>query len=111
VPLYRTRQRQRGFNQSALLAGAVARTLGRPLLRRALVRLRPTATQTHLTAAERMHNVEDAFRVRDGRAVEGRRMLLVDDVMTTGATLDECAAVLMASGTKDVVCLTLARGA
>lgn len=110
VPLFHARQRQRGYNQSLLLAIEVARRIGRPLLRRALARVRPTPTQTHLTAPQRATNVRGAFKVRRPKRFEDARLLLVDDVMTTGATVNECARVLKRAGAKRVSVLTVARG-
>lgn len=110
VPLHRVRQRERGYNQAALLACGLARALGRPWLRRALVRHRQTGSQTHLTARERVANVHDAFALQRGADVQGRALLLVDDVMTTGATVSECARVLKEAGAARVCVLTVARG-
>ncbi|TAN36411.1 MAG: ComF family protein [Verrucomicrobia bacterium] len=110
VPLHRVRQRTRGYNQAALLAHSLAREVQKPFLRRALMRHRPTGTQTHLTARERVANVHGAFAVRRPEVVQGRAVLLVDDVMTTGATLSECARVLKAAGATRVCALTVARG-
>ncbi len=110
VPLFRTRQRERGYNQAALLAGGLARVLGKPLLRNAIRRLRNTGTQTHLTASARATNVRLAFGVRRPDAVRHRRLLLVDDVMTTGATVSECARALKTAGATQVLGLTVARG-
>ena len=110
VPLHRAKQRQRGYNQAALLAQGLAKELGLPFLRRALVRTRATGTQTHLTANERVTNVHGAFAVRRPAAVAGRSLLLIDDVMTTGATVAEVSRVLKAAGTVKVCILTVARG-
>ena len=110
VPLHRVRQRTRGYNQAALLAHGLARSIGKPFLRNALVRHRQTDTQTHLTSRERVANVHDAFEVRHASAIEGRAVLLVDDVMTTGATTAECARVLKKAGATRVCVLTVARG-
>ncbi|HEY8241573.1 MAG TPA: ComF family protein [Kiritimatiellia bacterium] len=110
VPLYHARQRERGYNQAAVLASALARRLRKPVLRRALVRVRPTATQTRLTAGDRLPNVKDAFEARRSSRVEGKNILLVDDVMTTGATLSECARALKVAGARSVYAVTLARG-
>ncbi|MCX7009894.1 MAG: ComF family protein [Kiritimatiellaeota bacterium] len=110
VPLHRVRLRQRGYNQSALLAQGLAKELGLPFLRRALVRVRQTGTQTHLTAHERVTNVHGAFAVRRPAAVAGKALLLIDDVMTTGATLHEASRVLKEAGAAKVCCLTVARG-
>jgi len=109
VPLHRSRLRWRGFNQAALLAAALARRLDCPLDVATLARVRATASQTSRDRAQRTRNVRDAFGVRRPARVAGRRILLVDDVMTTGATADECARVLRAAGARRIDVLTLAR--
>lgn len=110
VPLYPTRRHQRGFNQAELLAWLLARRLRKPLIKKALVRVRPTATQTRLTAQERALNVRNAFKIRNARSFSGKRLLLVDDVMTTGATVNECSRMLKAGGATEVWVATVARG-
>lgn len=110
VPLYPRRERERGYNQSALLAERLARRVGIPFRRGLLRRLRPTATQTRLTAAQRVHNVKGVFSAPWPRRVAGARIVLVDDVMTTGATVNECARTLKAAGAEAVMVLTVARG-
>lgn len=109
VPLHRSRLRWRGFNQAALLGAALARRLNCPLDVATLARVRSTPPQTARDRAHRTHNVRDAFAVRRPLRVAGRRVLLVDDVMTTGATADECARVLRAAGARRIDVLTLAR--
>lgn len=99
VPLHHAKQRERGFNQAEIIAGAAAAVLGVRTLSGILVRARHTATQTHLGAAERNENVAGAFAlVADGTVGCGDRLLLVDDVVTTGATMGEAARVLSAAG-------------
>ena len=105
VPLYWRRRLQRGFNQAELLARGLARHTGIPVVK-ALGRLRPTPTQAGLSNSARRQNVTRAFRSRN---VQGKRILLIDDVMTTGATASSCALALKQAGAKRVVLLTVAR--
>jgi ComF family protein len=109
VPLHRSRLRTRGFNQALLLAGAVSRQFLLALDYDNLIRTRPTRPQVELTGAERTQNVRGAFEVKRPEAVAGKRLLLVDDVFTTGATLNECSRVLKAAGAESVTAFTLAR--
>lgn len=112
VPLHWRRQWTRGFNQSELLARPIAKKRGIPLLR-ALRRKRATATQAGLASAGRRRNVAGAFVLRSKTArdprLAGKRILLIDDVMTTGATASACASVLKRGGASSVSLLTLAR--
>jgi ComF family protein len=107
VPLARARERARGFNQAGLIATRLAAGLGVPVRGRWLRRLRETAPQTELAAAERTRNVRDAFAASP--AVSGRHVVIVDDVFTTGATAAECARVLRRAGACRVGVLTVAR--
>lgn len=109
VPLHMRRLRQRGFNQSLLLAKVVATDLGTQLDYLSLVRIRHTRAQTGLRKEERRKNVKDAFSVTYPEIIKGKKILLVDDVSTTGYTLNECARSLKKSGAIVVICLTLAR--
>jgi ComF family protein len=108
VPLHWRKQWERGFNQSELLARHVATRRGVPLLN-ALRRKRPTAVQASLAVAGRRRNVAGAFMTKPGAELAGKRILLIDDVMTTGATASACAAALKRGGAKSVSLLTLAR--
>ena len=109
VPLSARRRRARGFDQVELMARVMARELGLPLAP-VLRKVRHTPPQSGLRdPARRRANVLGAFAMARGAQVEGRRVLLVDDVVTTGATLGECARILRSSGAADVVCATLAR--
>lgn len=107
VPLHPVRLRERGYNQAALLADAVAAAIGAPRPARALRRVRPTKTQALLGPAERRRNLDGAFRLADAGAWKGRSVLLVDDVLTTGATLEACLAPLNAARA-DATALALA---
>lgn len=105
VPMRPADRRERGFNQAELLARGVARRLRRPV-RRTLTKVRATVVQGQLSARERRMNLRGAFRpVRYGR----ERVLLVDDVATTGSTMEECASALKRGGYRSVVVLTIAR--
>ncbi len=112
VPLYWRRQWKRGFNQSELLARHIGKRRGIPVLR-ALRRTRATATQAGLASAGRQRNVAGAFVLRAKAKIDprlaGKKILLIDDVMTTGATAGACASVLKRGGAKSVSLLTLAR--
>jgi ComF family protein len=108
VPLHWRRRWSRGFNQAELLARATALRCGIPM-RKALRRTRSTETQAGLSNSRRRRNVADAFRVTSRQDVAGRRVLLVDDVMTTGATAGACAAALKRDGARSVALLALAR--
>jgi ComF family protein len=109
VPLFGMRRRTRGYNQSELLAREVGRLTGMPVETRALTRRRATPPQVRQVGYDaRLANVEDAFRT--GRArVRDRNLLLIDDVMTTGATLAACSRVLLDAGANQVFALTYAR--
>lgn len=109
VPLHRRRLRQRGFNQSVHLAREVSRRRGIPLDFLALRRVVDTESQAGLKKDERQSNMKSAFSVTAPERIRGRRILLVDDVHTTGSTLGECARTLLKEGAESVGTLTLAR--
>jgi len=109
APLHWRRGRERGFNQAGLLAARAAKVWGLPFAPQALERTKATTPQAGLSRVARLANVRGAFRVRDRRAVDGRRVVLIDDVMTTGATLDACARALKRAGASTVTAVTLAR--
>jgi ComF family protein len=108
VPLHPARQRQRGFNQAAVLAQLLSDKIGIPVSS-ALQRIRFTTTQTAFDRSERMKNLRGAFRLRRKADVQGLQVLLIDDVLTTGATLSECARVLKKAGATSVYAATAAR--
>jgi competence protein ComFC len=108
VPLHPARERERGFNQATLLAELLACRVAVPL-RTVLERTRYTTTQTAYDRAERMENLHNAFRLRKNMHVRQLRVLLIDDVLTTGSTLSECARVLKEAGAISVHAATAAR--
>ena len=109
VPLHWTRLFGRRFNQAALLAKAIQRAGGPPLAADWLVRRRRTPSQGTLGPLARARNVRGAFALRRGRSVEGKRIVLIDNVLTTGATAEECARVLRRAGAASIGVLVLAR--
>jgi len=110
VPLHASRERERGFNQATVLACALARATRLSIDEHSLVR--SVHTERHragMDARSRRDSVAGAFEVRQPKLIAGRRVLLIDDVFTTGATVSECAAVLKSAGAADVYVLTIAR--
>jgi ComF family protein len=108
VPLHRKRKRERGYNQSELLARSLARCVAIPY-HQALLRVRPTLPQVGLTNSQRLENVRHAFRCMEPKQIFARRILLIDDVMTTGATVASAAQALLDAGARRVSVLTVAR--
>ena len=109
VPLHISRLRQRGFNQALMLAEVISKTFQLPLSFDNLKRVRPTVPQVELSGEDRIKNVAGAFALARPDEVRERSILIVDDVFTTGATMNECADVLKAGGAGRVTALTLAR--
>lgn len=110
VPLHPVKLRERQFNQSELLAERLAKKINKSMARDRLERIKNTAPQTELNRDRRIRNVRGAFMVKKNANFKEKTILLVDDVLTTGATLHECAKVLKDAGAKKVVALALARG-
>jgi ComF family protein len=109
VPLHRQRERERGYNQVALIAKPLAKLLRLSYKSVLLTRTRPRPDKHLLSYEERWESVRGAFATRPGSQVDNLRVLLVDDVMTSGATLDSCAKTLRAAGARSVIGLTVAR--
>jgi competence protein ComFC len=110
VPLHPARKRERGFNQSEILAEVISKRMNLPVLKRVLKRIKNTKDQTNLNAEQREKNVSGAFSLssaKDGEQIYGKKIILIDDVITTGATLRGCAEVLREGGAKKVVGATL----
>lgn len=109
VPLHKSRLIKRKYNQAGLLAKSLSEKAHKPYLSTVLVRKKATLSQGHMRREERKHNVAGAFEVKHANLIKHKRILLIDDVYTTGATLNECAKVLLKKGAKSVSYLTLAR--
>jgi len=109
VPLHPSRRRERGFNQAEALAQMLARKTGIPV-QDCLQRSSYTRTQTQFDRSERRRNLRNAFKLRKNNAVAGKNLVLLDDVLTTGSTLHECAVVLHQAGAESVRAITVARG-
>ena len=109
VPLHPRRLAQRGYNQSGLLAAAFAKRIGRICDETSFARVRDTAHQSRSSGDERRTNLKGAFRAVDPSGVRGRTIVLIDDVMTTGATLEECSEALYAAGAYKVIPFVLAK--
>jgi competence protein ComFC len=114
VPLHPVKKREREFNQAEVLAARLGKAIGVPLNAKLLRRVKPTATQTLLKRTQRATNMRGAFAVHDGvklnGELKGKRVVLVDDVFTTGATTNDCARALRAAGAGEVCVWTVARG-
>ena len=109
LPLHPAKEGRRGFNQAAVLCEGIAEVWCKPVLKEVVIRPEFTETQTHKSRVERWQNMEGKFQLADSRAAEGRHILLVDDVVTTGATLAACRAALAAAGLLEVSAVVFAR--
>lgn len=109
VPLHRERQRERGYNQVEMIARPLAKRLGLPMRAHLIARIKPRPARLVLSRSEHWESVRGAYSTPEGLRVDKARILLVDDVMTTGATLDACARALKKAGAAEIVALTVAR--
>ncbi|MDI6781920.1 MAG: ComF family protein [bacterium] len=110
VPLHKTKLKSRGYNQSDILAAFIGKKMNIPVSRNNLKRIKATITQASLKRKERIKNIHNAFCIRQPEEFSAKRILLIDDVFTTGATSNECSRILKQAGSDDVFVLTLARG-
>lgn len=108
VPLHPTRYRERGYNQAELIASVISQTLAIPLLPQNLLRCRHTQNQARIGRKERWTNIQGAFTIRHSKKFLNRRVLLIDDLLTTGATASEAARVLKETGAARVDVVTVA---
>lgn len=110
VPLHEKRLRQREYNQSALITKYLAKSLGIEVLLNCLVKIRDTAPQVGLSSKDRRKNIKGAFDIKQRELIKGKNIMLVDDVVTTGATVRECSRVLKKAGAENIYVITLAHG-
>ncbi|MEJ7769893.1 MAG: phosphoribosyltransferase family protein [Chitinophagaceae bacterium] len=108
LPLYASREKRRGYNQAAILCDGIASSIKIPVLSNAVTRVSATETQTHKNRIERWHNMEGRFRLQNSEALKNKHVLLVDDVITTGATLEACGQELIMAANTQVSILTFA---
>ena len=109
IPLSHKKKRKRGFNQSEEMGKVISEATGIPLLSDILVKTKETKPQMELKRAERLKNIKDCFEIKNKEKIENKTILLLDDVYTTGSTMEECARILKKSGAKEVWGLTVAR--
>lgn len=108
VPLHKRRQRERGFNQAELIAKQIHKKLGWTVMTKVLIRKRRTSQQAKLKKAERLHNLIGAFAITNPKLIVGQDVILLDDVLTTGATLTACAAALQTAQPRSITGLCVA---
>ncbi len=111
VPLERKKLKWRGFNQAEEIGKELAKFFGISLLNNVLAKIKETPAQVELSEEERKENIRNAFSIKNGGQILGKKILLVDDVYTTGATIEECARVLKKAGAKEVIGIVIARAA
>lgn len=107
VPIHFRKEAIRGYNQTELLANYIGMAIDKPISKKNLVKSKWTKEQNQLTKLERSKNLKHSFKLRDHDEIENKRILLVDDIITTGTTMEECAKVLMNGGAKEVIGLAL----
>ena len=111
VPLHYRKKTKRGFNQSEVFGEALGEAMGKPCVSDGIIRIRRTSTQTKKSRKERIDNLSKAFQIKNKSTIEGKHLLLVDDVLTTGATLEACALVLLKDVEVKISMLTIGIGA
>jgi len=108
VPIHRIKKLQRGYNQSSFICRGISQVTGKSINEKVIKRIRNTQTQTHLHLQERIENVKDAFKVKNSKLIQNKTILIVDDVCTTGSTVNEIAKTLINAGARRLYLATLA---
>ncbi len=109
VPMYKNKERRRGYNQSYLLAKEIAKDLKLKLIKNILIKIKDTEPQSKKPMRERRQNIRGSFFVKDPMKIKGKEILLIDDVFTTGSTVNECSRILRQAGAKKIYVATIAR--
>lgn len=107
IPAHRRKEALRGYNQAELLANYISENLNKPLLHDNLIKTKWTKEQSHLVKIDRIINLQDSFELKKAEEIKGKKILLIDDIITTGVTMEECSRVLRENGSKEVIGLAL----
>lgn len=107
IPIHRRKEALRGYNQAELLADFISQNINKPLLQKNLVKVKWTNDQSHSNRIDRISNLKDSFHIKDSSIIQGKRILLVDDVITTGSTMEECSKILIKNGAIEIIGLAL----
>ena len=107
IPSHRRKEALRGYNQAELLANYISKSLDKPLMRDNLIKTKWTKEQSHLVKIDRIINLQDSFKLKDAEEVKGKKILIIDDIITTGVTMEECSRILRENGSKEVIGLAL----
>lgn len=107
IPIHRRKEALRGYNQAELLADFISQKINKPLLQKNLVKIKWTNDQSHSNKIDRISNLKDSFHIKDSSIIQGKRILLVDDVITTGSTMEECSKILIKNGAIEIIGLAL----
>lgn len=107
VPTHKRKEALRGYNQAEILADYISKVLDKPLLKDNLVKIRWTKEQSHSNKIDRIINLKDSFRIKRPNEIEGKKILLIDDIVTTGVTMEECSRVIINNGAKRIIGLAL----
>jgi ComF family protein len=108
VPISSKRLKKRGYNQAQIFGEGISKEINAPIQHKVLIKIRDTGTQTARSRQDRMEKVANSFSVKKKALIKGRHVLLVDDVITTGATLESCASLLLKEGARSISCITIA---